>query len=277
MANRPGRPGAVDRDAWGFLRRLTAARIALGRAGVSQPTAPHLAFQQAHALARDAVHAPLDVERLAADLGQAGIEALRLHGAAVDRAVYLQRPDLGRRLDDASRGTVESIAAGGAWTGRLVIAVADGLSATAVQRHAVPLLQEALPALRVAGLEAGPVAIVEQGRVAVADEIGGLLGAALSILLIGERPGLSAPDSLGVYLTFGPRIGRTDAERNCISNIRPAGLSYREAAYKLVYLAMESLRRGLSGVSLKDEAAALASVDSEARGAPIGFLGRDPD
>lgn len=237
-------------DAWAALRALTPARIGLGRAGVSVPTRPQLAFQLAHARARDAVHAALDVPALRAGIEALGHETLALHSAAPDRGSYLQRPDLGRRLSAASRAT---LAAGA--TGRVdaVFVVADGLSALAVQRHASALLARVLPALQGEGWTLAPVVVVEQGRVAVADEVGELLGADLAVILLGERPGLSAPDSLGVYLTWQPRVGTPDARRNCISNVHGAGLSADDAARRLTYLLRESRRRQLSGVALKDE------------------------
>lgn len=259
----------VPRTPLGGLRRFTSARIGLGTAGISQPTAPHLAFQAAHAMARDAVHARLDTGRLAADLAALGLPTIRLHSAATDRAAYLQRPDLGRRLDVESRRLLDAVAQGQDAPPDVAIVVADGLSATAVQRNAAPLLEVVLPALARAGLRTGPVILVGQGRVAIADEIGERLGARLALLLVGERPGLSSPDSLGVYLTFEPRIGRTDAERNCISNIRPGGLDYPTAAYKLDYLIGQSLTRRLTGVALKDETE--GAVLGDARGAPRLF------
>jgi ethanolamine ammonia-lyase small subunit len=235
------------------LRSLTMARIGLERTGVSLATADHLDFQRAHAMARDAVHARMDASTLAAALAAiAGAPVLRLHSAAVDRNTYLQRPDLGRQLDEAScaqlvRGDYD-----------LALVVADGLSALAVERHAAPLVAELLPELE--GWRLAPLALVEQGRVAIADAIGETLGARLSVILIGERPGLSAADSLGAYITWDPRPGRTDAERNCISNIRTEGLGYRQAAAQLAYYLSEARRRKLTGVPLKDERRALGEV-----------------
>jgi ethanolamine ammonia-lyase small subunit len=232
------------------LRALTPARVGLERTGVSLRTGDQLKFQRAHAQARDAVHARLDVAQLAAALGQlSGLPVLRLHSAATDRASYLQRPDLGRRLDAESRAAL----APGTW--ELVIVVADGLSALAVERHAAPLLAELLPRLN--GWRVAPLCLVEQGRVAIADEIGAALGARLSVVLIGERPGLSSPDSLGAYITFDPRPGRNDAERNCISNIRAEGLSYKQAAGQLSYYLHEARRLQLTGIGLKDESHSL--------------------
>jgi ethanolamine ammonia-lyase small subunit len=241
---------SVRRDPWAALRGLTAARIALGSTGGSVPTARQLEFQADHARARDAVHAALDAEALAERLAAAGLPVLRAHSAAPDRAVYLQRPDLGRRLDDGSRGRL-SAAAAGPFDAAFV--VADGLSALAVERHAGPLLADVVGRLRAAGWRLAPVVVVRQGRVAIGDEIGALLGAGLVAVLIGERPGLSAPDSLGVYLTHAPRPGRVDAERNCISNVRPEGLPVPAAAHTLAWLMTEARRRALTGVALRDE------------------------
>jgi ethanolamine ammonia-lyase small subunit len=229
------------------LRDFTPARVELGRSGASLPTRALLEFQLAHAKARDAVHLPLAVHSLAVELKQKGISSIALSSAAPDRDEYLKRPDLGRRLSDESR---ERLAP---WRGEYDAAfvIADGLSALAVHRHAVPLLDLLLRDLdwRIA-----QVAIVEQGRVAIGDEIGELLGSRMVVVLIGERPGLSSPDSLGAYITWQPRSGRTDAERNCVSNIRAEGLSYAAAAHKLLFLMNESRRLKLSGVQLKEGA-----------------------
>lgn len=236
------------------LRALTPARVALGRTGVSQQTRDLLAFQQAHAMARDAVHARLDAAGLAAAIAAitAG-KVLRLRSQAADRAAYLQRPDLGRVLDAASEAALAEIRSSGGFD--LALVVADGLSALAVERHATALLRALLP--RIEGWRVAPVCVVEQGRVAIGDAIGDALGAALCVVLIGERPGLSSPDSLGAYITWEPRPGRTDAERNCISNIRAEGLSYDEAAAQLGFYLTEARRRRLTGVALKDETGAL--------------------
>ena len=244
----------VEEDPWEALRRLTAARIALGRAGASLPTAAHLAFQLDHARARDAVHHRLDVDALAEALAPAGLPVLRARSLAADRPEYLRRPDLGRRLDAASRQALADRSAAGC---DAVFVVADGLSALAVERHAPPLLARVAERLRREGWRLGPAVVVEQGRVAVGDEVGEALGAAMVAVLIGERPGLSSPDSLGVYLTWAPRPGRTDAERNCVSNVRPEGLPYEQAAHRLAWLMAEARTRRLSGVELKEEAPAL--------------------
>lgn len=245
--------GPVSATPWTRLRALTPARIALGRAGVSLPTAPHLDFQLAHARARKAVHLALGAGALADETAGLGLRVLDLHSAAPDRATYLQRPDLGRRLDAASCAALP--APGGGCD--LALVIGDGLSATAIHQNAVPFLRVLLPAL--AGWQLGPVAIVRQARVAIGDEIGAALGAGIVVVLIGERPGLSSPDSMGLYLTHAPRPGLSDAARNCISNVRPAGLSHAEAAHKLMFLLNEARRRAVSGVALKDEAEALAA------------------
>jgi len=252
--SRPPRTGLATPDGWTQLRAFTPARIALGAAGGSTPTAAHLDFQEAHAAARDAVHEPVDWDRLAADLEAAGFPApLRVHSRAPDRPTYLRHPDLGRKLDPESEAVLGAAARGGC---DLAVVVADGLSAKAVQRHAVPLLaavRDRLPR----GWRTAPPVLAEQGRVALGDACGALLGARLVAVLIGERPGLSAADSLGVYLTWEPRPGRSDAERNCLSNIRPEGLTYVRAATKLAALAAEATRLRLTGIGLKEPEAAL--------------------
>jgi ethanolamine ammonia-lyase small subunit len=238
---------------WARLRRHTPARIGLNRVGSSLVTRELLAFQLAHAQARDAVQVALDPAPLVEGLRQRGLDAVHLASAAGDRRTYIARPDLGRRLDAPSRERLDALTHGH----DLVLVLADGLSARAVERHALPLIDATLPELRRQFWRLGPAAVVEQGRVAIGDEIGAALGASLVAVLIGERPGLSAPDSLGVYLTWAPAIGRRDAERNCLSNIRPEGMGYREAALKLIYLLTEARRRHLTGVRLKEEAAAV--------------------
>ena len=243
----------VRLDPWQRFRRFTPARIALGCAGSSLPTAELLRFGLAHAEARDAVHLPLHVAALEEGLRVASYRTLRVHSRAPDRATYLLRPDLGRRLAGESAALLSDQASKGS---DILFAVADGLSPIGVQRHALPLLQSVEPLLS-AEWSLSPVVIAEQSRVALGDEIGELLGAKMVVMLIGERPGLSSPDSLGIYLTFAPKIGRTDAERNCISNIRPEGLDYASAAKKLACLLGEAHRRQLSGVLLKDTSESL--------------------
>jgi len=233
------------------LRRFTPARVGLERAGNAIGTRELLAFQLAHARARDAVHGPFDTGALATEIEAAGMQTLAVASAARDRPEYLRRPDLGRRLDGASRRAVGET--GGPWD--VVFVVADGLSPLAVQTQAAALLRAVAERLDRAEWRIGPVAIASQGRVALGDEIGEAMGAALTVMLIGERPGLSAADSMGVYLTWSPRAGRTDAERNCISNIRAEGLSTGAACELLVFLMRESRRRCLSGVALKAGAA----------------------
>jgi ethanolamine ammonia-lyase small subunit len=239
---------------WLELRRLTPARIALGRTGTSIPTGAQLDFQFAHAQARDAVHLPFDHGGLSSQLAERGRDSLLLHSAAVDRHTYLQRPDLGRRLSDESAQLLRDHASANPGGVDLAIVVADGLSALAVHKHTLPFLTRMEEQTHVEGWSLSPVILVEQGRVAVADEIGQLLGAKMVVILIGERPGLSSPDSLGLYFTYNPKVGLTDAYRNCISNVRLEGLSYGMAAHRLLYLMREACRRQLSGVNLKDEA-----------------------
>jgi ethanolamine ammonia-lyase small subunit len=245
---------------WQHLRQHTPARIALGRAGVSLPTRPLLEFQFAHARARDAVHLPFDKAALRGELSRQGYEVIVLHSAAADRHVYLQRPDLGRRLDDDSRRRLEDrrrlgrARAGEEREYDVAFVIADGLSALAIDKNAVPLLDVVMAQLRGKAWRPAPIVLVEQARVAIGDEIGELLGARMVAMLIGERPGLSSPDSLGIYLTYHPRPGLTDADRNCISNVRDGGLGFAVAGHKLIYLMREARRRKLSGVTLKDEA-----------------------
>lgn len=259
------------------LRRLTPARIALGRTGTSMPTSAQLDFQYAHAQARDAVHLPFDSAGLSAQLAERGRASLLLHSAATDRNSYLQRPDLGRKLSDGSAQTLRDYALANPGGVDLAIIVADGLSALAVHRHTLPFLARMEDQIVNDGWSVSPVILVEQGRVAVADEIGELLGAKMVVILIGERPGLSSPDSLGLYFTYNPKVGLTDAYRNCISNVRLEGLSYGMAAHRLLYLMREACRRQLSGVNLKDEAQVL-TLESDAGADKKGnFLLRLPD
>ncbi|TAG25841.1 MAG: ethanolamine ammonia-lyase subunit EutC [Burkholderiales bacterium] len=244
---------------WDSLRRFTDARIALGRAGYSLPTQAHLDFQLAHAQARDAVHLPFDALGVAESVRSLGLETILLHSAATDRAAYLQRPDLGRKLDERSRGLLASWRSSQKEATRfdLAFVIADGLSALAIHRNAAELLAATLQRLRDDAAHAwtiAPVAIVNQGRVAVGDEVGYALQANAVAVLIGERPGLSSPDSLGIYLTWAPKPGLTDASRNCISNVRSAGLSVQAAATKLHQLLSQSRIHQLTGVGLKDEA-----------------------
>ncbi len=254
----------VIANPWAKLRQYTPARIALGRAGVSLPTAPHLAFQLAHARARKAVHHELDAEALRSRLAEKGREALVLHSAAPNRPVYLQRPDKGRLLDATSKATLEQLPRQASRGFDIVFVIGDGLSALAIEENAASFLDRILPMLEDGGWRIAPLVIVREARVAIGDEIGEILGTDIVAVLIGERPGLSSPDSMGIYMTWKPRAGLTDESRNCISNVRREGLSYDTAAYKLHYLMSEARRRQLSGVHLKDEADAPTRVSAQA-------------
>ncbi|WP_158774240.1 ethanolamine ammonia-lyase subunit EutC [Cobetia sp. L2A1] len=267
----PGDEEVVTHNPWRQLSQFTDARIGLGRAGISLPTDESLAFQLAHARAQDAVHLPLETERLIEELSSLevlkGAPAIqRLHSRAEDRTCYLQRPDHGRRLDDASRETLTALKAEPT---DLAIVIVDGLSSLAVQHNAAPFIEALLKILAEdaapdvehdgtqddtshRGWQLAPLTVVEQGRVAIGDEVGELLNARAVLVMVGERPGLSSPDSLGLYLTWQPHVGLTDASRNCISNVRPAGLDFTLAGQRLHYLLSEARRLGLTGVGLKD-------------------------
>lgn len=245
-------------DAWKALNQFTDARIALGRSGASLPTAEVLKFGLAHAQARDAIHQPFDSDTLAEQLAALDLETLTVHSQATDRPVYLNRPDLGRRLDEPSR---ERLTARRATPHDVLLVIGDGLSSHAVQRQAVPLVKALLPFLATLGLSTGPVVLAHQSRVALGDDIGECLNSKAVAMLIGERPGLSSPDSLGVYLTWKPERARIESERNCISNIRPEGLGYDAAAFKLAWLLEQAFLRRLTGVNLKDESDNLALWD----------------
>jgi ethanolamine ammonia-lyase small subunit len=261
-------------DAWQRLAASTPARIALGRSGASLPTAATLAFALAHAQARDAVHAAFDPKRLSHDIEAAGFESVAVASTATSRELYLRRPDFGRKLDDDSRTVLL------AYSGRkadLAIVVADGLSSTAIHHHAAALLSVLRPLIEAERWAVPPVVIASHARVALGDEIGELLRARAVLLLIGERPGLSSPDSLGVYITFAPRAGRTDGERNCISNIHAAGLTYDEAAFKIMWLLREAFRRQLTGVKLKDESSASAVQQNVTPHLEMANSPRNPD
>ena len=253
MTAKPPAPPSAEpagTDLWTGLRRATPARIGLGRSGDAMPLRPVLDFQLAHAEARDAVHASLDVAALAGTL--APRQTIEVRSEATDRAAYLKRPDLGRRLAAASRAELEQAADGPC---DCVFVLADGLSAKAVAGHAAAVVAQCLP--RLDGLSIGPLVIATQARVALGDAIGAALKARLCVMLIGERPGLSVADSLGAYITFGPAPGRRDSERNCISNIHDRGLGPDLAARKIAWLVREALRREATGVTLKDTEGAL--------------------
>lgn len=248
----------IIENPWALLKDYTDARIGLGRSGVSIPTSHSLAFQLAHAQAQDAVHLSLDVENIVEQLFVNDINKetspILLHSQAINRTTYLQRPDLGRRLDKNSSEILKKIKANDNTFYDLSIVIVDGLSSLAIKENAINFIKKLMTALKEDKQKwnLSPFSIVQQGRVAVGDEVGELLKAKISIVLIGERPGLSSPDSLGLYLTWNPKVGLSDASRNCISNIRSEGLSYEEAVKKTMYLLKESRRLELSGVNLKD-------------------------
>lgn len=241
-------PVTVSADPWAELRRFTAARIAVGRSGSSLPLAESLAFRLDHARARDAVHAPFRRSELAARLRGAGMACVELESGVAGREEYLTRPDKGRRLSERSADALRGLGKGF----DICLAVGDGLSARAIHENAEAFVLACASMFEQAGMTVSPVCLVENARVAVADEIGEILRARLSVILIGERPGLSSPNSMGVYLTMNPRVGATDEARNCISNVRDGGLSVVEGVRKLGYLVEEAFRLGQSGVGLKD-------------------------
>lgn len=248
----PKSTAAIIDDPWQELSQLTAARIALGRCGASLPTSETLKFALAHAQARDAVHTPLDLSAVEQGLYQHGFDCIKVKSAAASRAEYLQRPDKGRRLHPDCH---EMLLAHPAKQADVLFVVGDGLSSLAVAAHALPLLTEVRTYLETNGLSIGPVVLAEQARVALADEVGECLQARLVVMMVGERPGLSSPDSLGLYITWQPKAGLLDSARNCISNVRPEGLGYAQAAYKLDWLIRGAFRLGSTGVALKDGSA----------------------
>lgn len=260
-------------NSWNVLREYTAARIGLGRAGISVPTKHLLDFQLAHAQAQDAVHLPLDTQQLISDIEspqdisdpELALHYIMVHSQVIDRSHYLQRPDLGRRLNSESVAALKTHTAAEDEPYDLAIVIVDGLSSFAIQKNAAPLLQQLTQRLssqalskasginKTAGIfRLAPIVVVEQGRVAIGDEVGELLNAKSVLVFIGERPGLSSPDSLGLYLTWAPKVGLTDESRNCISNVRPEGLVYAEAVNKVFYLLSEAHQRQLTGVNLKE-------------------------
>jgi ethanolamine ammonia-lyase small subunit len=249
MAEIEKQPPGNDDSKWFSLREFTAARIAIGRTGNSIPLTELLQFRLAHAHARDAVYSELDIDGISASVKQFKLPVFHLHSKASNRAKYLKRPDHGRKLNSDS---LQQIAGYDTAETDFAIVITDGLSAMAVNQFAFELLQVLIPKLVNAGLKPAPISLVKQGRVAVADEVGYAFAAKLSLILVGERPGLSSPDSMGAYLTYQPKPGLTDESRNCISNIRPDGLHPAAAADKIFYLMSEALKRKLTGVDLKD-------------------------
>ncbi|MGE3231053.1 MAG: ethanolamine ammonia-lyase subunit EutC [Hyphomicrobium sp.] len=237
-------------DPWEVLRRFTDARIGLGRSGSGMPTREVLKFSMAHAQARDAVKTPIDWSPIETGLAALGLDTRRIASAATDRDTYLRRPDLGRRLSPGSRQELAELTPPET---DLLVVIGDGLSSTAVTANAVAAMTALLPHVKKHKWRLGPVLLASQARVALADDAGEFTKARAALMLIGERPGLSSPDSLGAYLTWEPRVGRKDGERNCVSNIRAGGLSADEAAFKIAWLLREAFRRRLTGVNLKDE------------------------
>jgi ethanolamine ammonia-lyase small subunit len=252
------RVSLANGDGWARLKSHTTARIALGRAGASLPTSEVLNFGLAHAQAKDAVHLAFKADAVAEAVQAMGFETLLVESAAPGRESYLRRPDLGRRLSDDSRVKLQVHGPQGADVG---IVIGDGLSATAIHQNVEPLLRALLPMLHARHLSVAPVAIARNARVALADEVGVALGVRAVLMLIGERPGLSSPDSIGAYLTFDPRVGKNDADRNCVSNIRPGGLSFGEGAHKLLWLIQEAFRMQGTGVQLKDNSPTFALLE----------------
>jgi ethanolamine ammonia-lyase small subunit len=240
-------------DPWANLKQFTDARIGLGRSGSAMPTHEVLNFALSHAMARDAVTTPIDWIPIEKGLADLGLASLRISSATSDRSEYLRRPDLGRKLSDHSREALVRAAEMEAARPDLVVLIGDGLSSMAVATNTVAYMAAFLPYAAKAGWRLSPVLLADNARVALGDEAGEILGGKAALTLIGERPGLSSPDSLGVYLTFAPRVGLKDADRNCISNVRQRGLSYEEGAFKTAWLLREAFRRGLTGVTLKDE------------------------
>jgi ethanolamine ammonia-lyase small subunit len=240
---------SVKNDFWQDLKKHTSARIALGRSGGSLSTAEQLKLFQAHAEARDAVNAQMEEDYLIGKIAHLDLNVLQLSTQATDRKTFLLRPDLGRQLNQASRQLLNNSKK----DYDISLIVGDGLSARAIHEHVPPFLEILIPKLREKNYQIAPICLVQQARVAVSDDIGHTLNSRVAVILIGERPGLSSPSSLGIYLTYGPKPGQTDEKRNCISNVRPEGLPYPLAAEKLLYLLDEAIRRKISGVTLKDD------------------------
>lgn len=244
------KPNIVQSDPWNSLKAYTNARIALGSAGVSIPVKENLQFTIAHALARDAVYTTLDFTLILNGLSKISLPIIKLKSKCANRIEYLQRPDFGRKLSEDSVNQIKECAIK---PSNISIIIADGLSSLAINEHIAPVLNLLVPILQNANYSLAQLVIVEQGRVAIADEIGQILQADMTIIFIGERPGLSAPNSMGAYITYNPQIGNTDEKRNCVSNIRPEGLNYQYAVDKIFYLVNASFKARLSGVNLKDD------------------------
>lgn len=238
----------IEPNSWEFLKKLTSARIALGRAGISLPTKELLAFRLAHAQARDAVYSGIDKEKILAQLSKAGFDFFEIESKSASRNEYLKNPNTGRKLSDDSLVKLKQLPS----SYDLCFIIADGLSATSVNEHAVEVITILFSKLKKLNWSIAPVLVAEQARVALSDEVGSTLKSEIVVMLIGERPGLSAPDSMGAYITYQPEPGLTDERRNCVSNIRPEGLTYHFAAEKLFYLLTEMKTRKISGVQLKD-------------------------
>ncbi len=266
------RQDAVIDNHWQVLKKFTDARIGLGRAGPSQTTKDLLAFQLAHACAQDAVNTPVnwvDVETCIEDLC---LPSLHLHSQAIDRPCYLQRPDWGRRLDEDSRTRLTAWHAEQAKAADFCIVIADGLSATGIETQAPSMLRQLIGDAQQAGFSSPFVCLVDQGRVAIGDEIAEVLNADLLVVMIGERPGLSSPNSLGIYFSYQAKVGFTDAKRNCLSNIRPQGLSFSDASQRLIWLMTEAKQKKISGVMLKDESQRNAAIQTNT---PANLLTKD--
>lgn len=244
---------APPEDAWHSLKRFTSARIALGSAGMSLPSKAHLEFQLAHALARDAVNIPLNFRQMELALANQGLQSISLKSRAESHREYLQRPDKGRLLNPDSVARIEHAVIEQPSPPDLALIVADGLSSKAIENHASLFFEQLIPRLNEKGYTISPICLVEHGRVAIGDPVSELFSARMAIVIIGERPGLSSPDSMGIYFTYQAKSGKTDAERNCISNIHRNGLNYQQAVEKLLFLACEADRLKFSGVHLKDE------------------------
>ena len=244
---------APPEDAWHTLKRFTCARIALGSAGMSLPSKAHLEFQLAHALARDAVNIPLDFRQMEQALANQGLQTISLKSRAESHRVYLQRPDKGRLLNPDSVARIEHAVIEQPLPPDLALIIADGLSSKAIENHAALFIEQLIPRLYEKGYTVSPICLVEHGRVAIGDPISELFSARMTAVMIGERPGLSSPDSMGIYFTYQAQSGKTDAERNCISNIHRNGLSYQQAVEKLLFLVCAADRLKLSGIHLKDE------------------------